>query len=70
MAKVKSYAGEGGAGIAELETLLNEVVDDLTELRNRYIALLQKLDLDAGVSDVDYESTLTPAALKTVRSDA
>lgn len=47
-------------------TLLAEraaVVDDLTELRDMFIALLEKLDADSGVDDTDYADTLTPAAL-------
>ena len=40
-------------------------VDDFAALRTAFIALLAKLDADGGVSDTNYASTLTPAALKT-----
>lgn len=46
---------------------LLELVDDLVEQRTQFIALLAKLDLDAAVADEDYESSLTPAALKTTK---
>lgn len=61
--------GEGGDRVAQLELILNELVDDLTELRSKYISLLQKLDADTGVADTNYAATLTPAQLKTQRSD-
>ena len=57
----------GSAGDPDLATTLREVVDDLAELRTQFIALLVKLDADVGVTDVDYASTLTPAALKTIK---
>lgn len=41
----------------------NKVNADLTELRTNFIALLAKLDDDAGVTDTNYESTLSPDAL-------
>ncbi len=46
-------------------TARQDVVADLTELRTQLVALLAKLDLDGGVSDSDFASLLTPAALKT-----
>ncbi len=61
MAKIK---GATAAGSAEA---LKSLLDDVTELRTQLIALLQKLDGDAGITDVDYESVLTPAALTTTK---
>lgn len=66
MAKVKPTMAQGFAN-GDLWPVLDELVDDLTELRSKLIGLLQKLDSDAGVTDADYEATLTPAALKTTR---
>lgn len=60
--------GEGGSGVAKLEALFNDIADDLAELRTQQIALLAKLDADDGVTDADYESTLTPAARKHLAS--
>lgn len=45
-----------------LRDQFNALVDDYDELRTQYVALLAKLDADAGVTDTDYASTLTPAA--------
>lgn len=73
MATIDQRTGDGGigrgitkeSGVDDLVTLLNATVDDLTELRTQFIALLAKIDADAGDTggDSDYESTLTPAAL-------
>lgn len=54
---------DGGAGQPTLAEVLRNFVSDNEETRTQFIALLAKLDLDAGVSDTDYESTLTPANL-------
>lgn len=56
-----------GATAAGSAAALKSLLDDVTELRTQLIALLAKLDLDAGITDVDYESTLTPAALTTTK---
>lgn len=71
MAKVNNNLGKGEMGGSgdDIKTLLNEMVDDLTELRTQIISLLQKLDSDTGTTDSDYESSLTPAALNTTKSD-
>ena len=58
----------GGAGVPTLADILRDGVDDVTEVHTQFIALLQKLDADAGVTDTDYESTLTPAALKNTKA--
>lgn len=50
-------------GAATARELFEAAVDDMTELRTQLIAALAKLDADAGVTDTDYESSLTPAAL-------
>jgi hypothetical protein len=49
-------------GQPTLATVTRGIADDMTEMRTQFAALLAKLDLDAGVTDVDYASTLTPAA--------
>lgn len=59
MAEVRGSTAAGSADWGE------SLVDDITELRTQLIALLVKLDADAGVTDVNYASTLTPAALTT-----
>lgn len=56
------------SGVATYKELYEAVVDDMTELRAQFVALCAKLDADAGVTDVDYESTLTPAALTLQKS--
>lgn len=48
--------------------ILEALVNDVTELRAKLIATLAKLDADAGVTDADFASTLTPAALTTTKS--
>lgn len=60
----------GGRSLTEkggLDLDLQDVADDITELRTQLIALLAKLDADAGVTDVNYASTLTPATQKTTK---
>ena len=66
MAKVTQTMAQGFAN-GELYGVLADEVDDFTELRSKFIALLTKLDADAGVTDTNYASTLTPAALKTTK---
>jgi len=44
---------------------LTAVLNDLTALRAAFVALTAKLDADAGVTDINYASTLDPAALET-----
>lgn len=61
--------GEGGATVSRLTALFDDLADDIDELRTQIIALLAKLDADGGVTDVDYEATLTPAARKHLASD-
>lgn len=76
MSAIPTTYGSGGAALTpndssgqpELATVLREVADDFAELRTQFIALLAKLDADAGVTDTDYESGLTPAALKTTKA--
>ena len=45
--------------------VLEAVQADLAALRASFVALTAKLDLDAGVTDVNYASLTNPAALKT-----
>jgi hypothetical protein len=70
MPEVKIDYNSGGTALApsngnpnDLAKVLRAAIDDVTELRTQFIAALAKLDADAGVTDTDYESTLTPAAL-------
>ena len=65
---IKTDFGYGGAnletsatGTPTLASALRDAADDITELRTQFVALLAKLDDDGGVTDEDYESTLTPA---------
>lgn len=51
----------GSAGKDDLATMLRDAVDDITDLRTQFSALLTKLDNDAGVTDTDYASTLALA---------
>lgn len=39
--------------------------EDLANMRAALVAVTAKLDLDGGVTDVDYASTCNPPALKT-----
>ncbi len=76
MAAITTKFGSGGAnltpknsaGTPTLAGALRDVADDLTELRTQFVALLAKLDADAGVTDVDYASLLTPAAQLTTKA--
>ena len=61
MAKIRGAEAAGSA--AALKSLL----DDVAEVRTQLIALLTKLDADAGVTDIDYVSTTSPAALTTTK---
>jgi len=69
--KTDSFSGgvgqQPGYGTPELADSFRDVADDLTELRSKLISLLAKLDADAGVMDTNYASTLTPAALTTIK---
>lgn len=62
-----NIAPAGGAGTPDLATALRDAADDLAELRTRFIAVLAKLDADAGVTDTNYASLQTPNALKTTK---
>ena len=62
-----NLAPASNQGVPTLAGALRDVADDFTEYRTQFIALLVKLDGDAGVTDVNYESTLTPAALLTIK---
>jgi hypothetical protein len=61
------YSGGSLTATGELAGDLRDVADDLAELRTQFIAALAKLDADGGVTDTDYESTLTPDALLTTK---
>lgn len=68
MAEVKESFGQGGSGLApkgpspSLAEILRDGITDHEALVTAFVALLAKLDADAGVTDTDYESGLTPAA--------
>lgn len=74
MPEIKTDFNRGGEAMDPIDgksptfaDLFRDGVDDVTAIRNALIGLLQKLDLDAGVTDTDYESSLTPAALKNTK---
>lgn len=61
---------------AEQQTLINELLDDVTALRSALTTLTAKLDTDftaqngavtASQLDVDYATAVNPPALKTVQ---
>lgn len=84
MTTIKTNFGEGGANLApggaagtpDLATTLRDEADDFdtlktkfNELRTAYLALLAKLDLDGGVTDVNYAATCgPPAAVSTLKT--
>lgn len=47
--------------------VLAAVADDLAALRASLVAVTAKLDLDGGVTDVNYASLCNPAALSTTK---
>lgn len=60
-------AGRGESkesGASSYQQIMLALHHDNQELRAQFIALLAKLDDDAGVTDTNYESTLTPADLE------
>lgn len=59
MVTKKIGKGEAGAGVALLEECLNGVVDEFQSIKSTFDNLLQELDSDSGVSDTDYESSLS-----------
>ena len=75
MSTITENFGTGGANLTpanssgdpSLAQALRDVADDFTEIRDQFIALLAKLDGDAGITDTNYEATLTPAALLTIK---
>lgn len=71
-----NLAPNDAQGAPSLATALREVADDLEAIRDAFVALTAKLDTDfvaqnAAVTssqlDVDYASSLDPAALLTVK---
>ncbi len=68
---IKTNFGDGASGItdshggeARLADALRDGIDDTTDLRTQFAALLAKLDADAGVTDTDYASTLALSTQK------
>lgn len=57
----------GSGGKPHLAEMVRGMIDDVTELRTQFIALLQKLDADIGINDTNYESLLTPAAQNVIK---
>jgi hypothetical protein len=41
----------------------NKLVADITALRTKFVSVLAKLDLDAGVTDANFAALHTPAAV-------
>jgi hypothetical protein len=75
-----SFSGGSGVtpydGEPNLAAALRVAVDDLTEIRTQFIALLTKMDVDftaqnlavaSSQLDENYVSTLTPAALTLIK---
>jgi hypothetical protein len=63
--QVKEDFGEGAANItdehggqARVVDAFRDGIDDVTDLRTQFTALLAKLDADTGVADTDYASSL------------
>lgn len=75
MSTITTAFGSGGANLApsdaqgapSLASALRDIADDLTAIRTAFVGLTAKLDLDGGVTDVDYAATLDPAALVTIK---
>jgi hypothetical protein len=64
---VKTHAAGGSEDLAltkvdEIIAAYNKLQADYAALRTKFVAVLAKLDLDAGVTDVNYASLHTPAA--------
>lgn len=57
--KVKALWGREATALREE---YNKLVAEMDELKTQFVALAEKLDADAGVTDVNYASTLTLAA--------
>lgn len=85
MASIKTDFGSGGAGLTpggasgtpDLATALRDMADDLATVkaqlntwRTAYLALLAKLDLDAGVTDTNYAASAAapPAAVGALKT--
>lgn len=49
-------------GNPEVRSAFSALVAEVAKLRAAYALLVAKLDLDAGVTDVNYASTVSPAA--------
>jgi len=74
MATIDQLLGDGGqgrgvtreSGVDPLVDLFNATVDDLTELRTQFIALLTQLDTEGGLGG-GYVAGFSPAALTLVK---
>ena len=49
------------AADADLGQVLADLIAAHNDLRAKYVALLAKLDADAGVTDTNYAATISPA---------
>lgn len=73
MATIPLDFGKAGKGVVtsdaspNLVTILHDMVDDLTALRNSITGITAKLDADAGVTDTNYAATQNPAVLKSIK---
>ena len=54
--------GHAEGAVRDLAIQFNKLVTDFTDLRTKYVALLGKLDADAGVTDTNYTALESPAA--------
>lgn len=61
--KVQDLLNRLGPGAAEagLGDILNDLVTAYNDLRAQYVALLTKLDADAGVTDTNYHTVAAPS---------
>lgn len=66
MANTQALKSAISGSKAATTAVQTDLVADLTALRAAVVSLLAKLDADAGVTDTNYASTLTPAALRSI----
>ena len=67
MATISTTLGSGGNFIApgqggpndDLLKVLQEIADDFATVKTQILALGTKLDADTGITDTDYNATLT-----------
>lgn len=72
---VKTNEYQGGSGVnvptsagLSLALVQRAFVDDITDLRTQFAALLAKLDADSGVNDTDFASSLALATQQVTKA--